>query len=111
MQKICAEFVIHNNMLNGEFETRKRSAIRNVIEEYITKIKVCDKYDSIFNKKIAFELHERRYSIGDNLYEKIELEPISIKTIEYKPPLEPFSMYKKYSFKERLKILFTGRAI
>ena len=109
MKKIFVEFEIHDSMLNDEFETRKRSAIKNVIEEYMIKIKVCDKYNSLFNKKIAFELHEKRYSMDDKMMERIELEPISINTIEYIPKIEPYSMYKKYSFKERLKILFTGR--
>ena len=110
MEKIYAEFEIHNDMLNGEFEFQKRNSIRNVVEEYITKIKNSDKYGCVFNKKIAFELHEKRYSRGDRMTEQIVLDPISIKTIEYKPEIEPYSMYKKYSFKERLKILFTGRA-
>lgn len=109
MKKIFVEYEIHNDMLHGEFNARKRGAIRNVVEEYITNIKNCDKYNSIFNKKIAFELHEKRYSIGDNLYEKIELEPIFINTVEFTPKLAPFSRDEKYSFKDRLKILFTGR--
>lgn len=109
MKKIYTEFEVHNDMLNDEFESLKRNAIRSNIENYIIEIKNSDKYGSIFNKKIAFELHEKRYFIGDNLYEKIELEPISINTIEFTPKLEPYSMYEKYSFKDRLKILFTGR--
>lgn len=111
MKNMYAEFEVHNDMLNDEFETRKRSVIRNVVEEYMSRIKYYDdKYNSIFNKNIAFKLHEKRYLRGDKLYEKIELCPIPIKTIEYNPKIEPYSMYKKYSFKERLKILFTGRS-
>ena len=94
-------------MVNLNF--KKRKSIRNIVEEYITEIKINDKYNIIFNKKIAFELHEKRYCKGDVMIERIELEPISIKTIEYNPKIEPYSMYKKYSFKDRLKILFTGR--
>lgn len=109
MKKIYTEFEVHNAMLNDEFESLKRNAIRSNIENYIIKIKNSDEYGSIFEKKIAFELHEKRYFIGDKLYEKIELEPISINTVEFTPKLAPFSKSFKYSFKERLKILFTGR--
>lgn len=109
MGKLYTEFEIYNDMSNGEYEFLKRKSIREIVERYITEIKINDKYGSIFNKKIALELHKERYFIGDKLIERIELEPISINTIEYNPKIEPYSMYKKYSFKDRLKILFTGR--
>lgn len=110
MNIIFSEFEIRDDMYNDEFEFMKQQSIINVIQRYIEEVKNSGSNEpSIFNKKIAFDIREVRYGINNRLFEKIVLNPININTIEYNPKFEAFSTPKKYSFKDRIKILFTGR--
>lgn len=111
MNTIYSEFEIRDDMKHDEFEHRKQHAIDDVIQRYINQIKTIEnEYEpNIFNKNIAYKIHEERYRVGDAMFERIVLEPIAIQTIEYNPSHELFLEPKKYSFKDRIKILFTGR--
>ena len=109
MNTIYSEFEVRDDMKHDEFEHRKQRAIDDVTQRYINQIKtIANEYEpDIFNKDIAYKIHEKRYAKGNMVFERIVLEPIAIQNIELDTRL--FLEPKKYSFKDRIKILFTGR--
>lgn len=109
MDNIYSEFEVRDDMNHTVFEYYKDCAINDVIQKYINNVKnSSDGEPSIFNKKIAFEITEKRYGIGDDMFERIILTPIGIQIIQ-EPVLGYIPKPKKYSFKDRIKILFTGK--
>lgn len=111
MEKYSFEFIIHDQMLNQEYEAQKKLAIKTNIEKYLEDILEYDRFEnhsiegSILNKKIAFELKEERYMIyGNQMTSRIILYPIKINETKIEIPY-----YPKYTFKERIKILLKGR--
>jgi hypothetical protein len=111
MENYSFEFIIHDNILNQEYEAQKKLAIKTNIEKYLEDIQEYDRFEnhsiegSILNKKIAFELKEERYMIyGDQMTSRIILYPIKINETKIEIPY-----YPKYTFKERIKILLKDR--
>jgi len=112
-------------MLNIEFRYRNEEernfseerAILDITKAYFNEIEEQDRLDNkkikgdIFDKKIAFVIKKEmipKYEIGNieiEESEKIRLEPIKVKeeVIKINLPI------KKFTFIERLKILFTGK--
>lgn len=95
MNDFKCEFEITDDMTGDRYEFMVNSAIHKLIESYLAKM---DVYDT----NIAFKLQHKRYKRGsDGMYEKIQLIP-------YDPTINLYNS-KKYTFKERIKILFKGQ--
>ena len=106
MNNLNFEFEIRNDMLSDEYEYIKNNAIYKMIQDYL---KPSIHSDDIFDKNIAFKIIHQRYKIRETeMYEKISLIPIDIATIKYEPTINLYNS-KKYTIKERIKILFKGR--
>ena len=104
-----------------EREFLEPRAVRQVIDMYLDDIKAQDrivkfkKVGEIFDYDIAFKLHriiippyEKDGVIFKTWSERIDLEPIEINKQEVK--IDTFCQpFKKYSFKERIRILFKGK--
>jgi len=104
-----------------EREFLETKAVRQVIDMYLDDIKEQDrivkfkKIGEIFDYDIAFKLHkiiippyEKDGVKFKTWSERIDLEPIEIKRQEVKIDA-PYQPFKKYSFKERIRILFKGK--
>jgi hypothetical protein len=117
---IKSEF-IYNEGLELERKFLESRAIRQVIDIYFDNIETQDRIfkhkevGEIFDYDIAFKLHktiippyERDKVKIKPWSEIIELEPIEIKREVVKLDV-PYQPLKKYSFKERIKILFKGK--
>lgn len=115
---IRSEFIYNGE---GERKFLESRAVRQVIDMYFDSIKTQDRIikhkevGEIFDYDIAFKLHKTiipPYEIDKAKIkpwsEIIELEPIEIKRQEVKLDV-PYQPLKKYSFKERIKILFKGK--
>ena len=105
MNRIYSEFEIRDDMDNNAYECRKQWAIREITERYMNEF-----MPDIFDKNIAYKLHIERYKKDYMVIERIVLEPIPVQIINYEPTPEPYLLPKKYSLKDRIKILFTGRS-
>ena len=105
MNRIYSEFEIRDDMDNDAYEYYRRSAIEEVTQRYKDKF-----MPDIFDKNIAYKLHIERYKKDYMVIERIVLEPIPVQIINYEPTPEPYLLPKKYSLKDRIKILFTGRS-
>ena len=109
MENIYSEFEVRDDMNHTAFEHFKDHAIADVVKNYIDIVKnSSDGESSIFNKKIAFEITEKPYAIGNDVFERIVLTPIDIQSIQ-ETAIGYIPKPKKYSFKDRIKILFTGK--
>lgn len=112
MNSLRSEFVYQTEEERKFLESR---SVRQVIDMYLDDIKAHDRVGEIFDYDIAFKLHKiiippyEKDGVKLKVWsEKIDLEPIEIKRQEVKIDMS-YQPFKKYSFKERIKILFKGK--
>ena len=90
--------------MNSERIFLEEKAIIDVFMQYLKEIKSEDSlYHNAFDREIAFTLQKEINHYDDENKETISLYPMTIQKQKLEIPIK-----KKYTLKERLRILFKG---
>ena len=82
MEKYTFEFLIHDQMLNSEYEAQKQFAIKINIEKYLEDIQEYDRFEnhsiegSILNKKIAYDIARGNEDVANAKFGELSTEAI-----------------------------------